>query len=73
MVVFPDEMRMCLDGSGDSVGLLGMKFHQCGEDFQAHVRWIQKGSKAERMGVRVGDVVSVSLESLFSLSRISSL
>ncbi len=63
MVVSPDEMRACLDGGGGSdgdVGLLGMKFHQCGNDFQAHVRWMQRGGKAERMGVRVGDVVSVS-------------
>jgi len=63
MVVSPDEVRSCLEGTSDrgrGVGLLGMKFHQCGRDFQAHVRWMQRGSKAERMGVRVGDVVSVS-------------
>ena len=69
MVVSPDEVRSCLEGTSDrgrGVGLLGMKFHQCGRDFQAHVRWIQRGSKAERMGLRVGDVVSVSLQCLFS-------
>ena len=75
MVVSPDEVRSCLEGTSDrgrGVGLLGMKFHQCGRDFQAHVRWIQRGSKAERMGVRVGDVVSVSWQCLFS-SRSSAL
>ncbi|KAL3807661.1 hypothetical protein ACHAXA_007951 [Cyclostephanos tholiformis] len=60
MVLFPEELRSCLEGSA-GVGLLGMKFHQYGGDFQAHVRWIQRGSKAERMGVRVGDVVSFAV------------
>lgn len=58
MVVFPNEVRNTLDGK--EVGLLGMKFEQSGLDFQAHVKWVQRGSKAEKMGVRRGDIVSVS-------------
>ena len=58
MVVFPNEVKSTLDGQ--TTGLLGMKFVQSGHDFQAHVRWVQRGSKAERMGVRKGDIVSVS-------------
>ncbi len=63
MVVSPNKMRSCLEGMserGRDVGLLGMKFYQCRRNFQAHVRWMQWGSKAERMGVQVGDVVSMS-------------
>ena len=65
MIVKPDEVKSCLrggeGGNTDCVGLLGMKFHQCGTDFQAHVRFIQRGSKAEKMGVKVGDRVSFAV------------
>eukprot|EP00584_Thalassiosira_punctigera_P012573 CAMPEP_0172568186 /NCGR_PEP_ID=MMETSP1067-20121228/118947_1 /TAXON_ID=265564 ORGANISM="Thalassiosira punctigera, Strain Tpunct2005C2" /NCGR_SAMPLE_ID=MMETSP1067 /ASSEMBLY_ACC=CAM_ASM_000444 /LENGTH=1184 /DNA_ID=CAMNT_0013359729 /DNA_START=216 /DNA_END=3770 /DNA_ORIENTATION=+ len=71
LVVFPDEVRRCLGGSDGNdlprgnrrrvVGLLGMKFEQNGGDFQAHVSSVQRGSKAERMGVRKGDVVSFAV------------
>ena len=64
MVVFPQEVQSTLEGQ--TVGLLGMKFVQSGHDFQAHVRWVARGSKAERMGVRRGDIVSVSCLFLFS-------
>ena len=65
MVVKPEELNSCLlddeAGNAGCVGLLGMKFHQCGNDFQAHVRFIQRGSKAEKMGVKVGDRVSFAV------------
>ena len=65
LVVFPDEVKRCLEGKLSSggrkvVGLLGMTFVQDVGDFQAHVSYVQRGSKAEKMGVRKGDVVSVS-------------
>ncbi len=63
MVVFPQEVQSTVEGQ--TVGLLGMKFVQSGHDFQTHVRWVARGSKAERMGVRRGDIVSVSCLFLF--------
>ncbi|KAL9186292.1 hypothetical protein ACHAXT_005530 [Thalassiosira profunda] len=65
LVVFPDEVRQCLaprEGHRRrAAGLLGMTFAQSGEDFQAHVSHVQRGSKADRMGVRRGDVVSFAV------------
>lgn len=65
MIVKPEEVNFCLiddeAGKAGCVGLLGMKFHQCGNDFQAHVRFIQRGSKAEKIGVKVGDRVSFAV------------
>lgn len=69
LVVFPNEVTQSLRGKlqhGRAVGLLGMKFHQSGSDFQAHVAYVQRGSKAERMGVRKGDTVSVSFVHILS-------
>ena len=71
LVVFPNEVQTSLgntpgandhykNGTRQSVGLLGMKFTQNHHDFQAHVSYVQRGSKADRMGVRKGDIVSLS-------------
>ena len=72
LVVFPNEVQTSLGNTTttgvnnnksnrqNAVGLLGMKFVQNHHDFQAHVSYVQRGSKADRMGVRKGDIVSVS-------------
>ena len=78
LVVFPDEVQSCLHGKMThgkygritTMGLMGMTFCQNEDDFQAHVNYVQRGSKADRMGVRKGDIVSVSF-SLFDALCIS--
>ncbi len=68
LVVYPDEISKVswngdnLDGKNgaDADTLIGMTFEQCPDDFQAHVKNVVSGSRAARMGVRKGDVVSVS-------------
>jgi len=64
LILFPQEIHASLQGTsnnGRGVGLLGMTFCQNGHGFQANVEWVQRGSKAERMGVRKGDVVSFAV------------
>jgi len=69
LVVFPDEVQSSLGNTtkkkkrknDNGVGLLGMKFVQSSQDFQAHVSYVQRGSKADRMGVRKGDIVSFAV------------
>jgi len=69
LVVFPDEVQSSLGitskkkkrKNDNGVGLLGMKFVQSNQDFQAHVSYVQRGSKADRMGVRKGDIVSFAV------------
>ena len=38
-----------------------MKFQFCSHDFQAHVCYVQRGSKAKKMGVKVRDRVSFAM------------
>ena len=57
LVVFPEEFLGSLK-DGDT--LLGMKLRQDPEDFQAHVATVRRGSRADKLGVKRGDVVSVS-------------
>ena len=59
-----------LNGERDGDGtLMGVRFRQNPIDFMAHVRSVERGSLAERMGVEKGDVVTVSsAQSFFILS-----
>ncbi|KAL7548969.1 hypothetical protein ACHAWF_012238 [Thalassiosira exigua] len=64
LVIFPDQVREALrpgDGKRGGDGLLGMTFRQDPGDFQAHVARVRGGSRAEKMGVRRGDVVSFAV------------
>lgn len=78
LVVFPDEVQSCLHGKMThgkygrvkTMGLMGMTFCQNEDDFQAHVNYVQRGSKADRMGVRKGDIVSVSFSLLMPYASV---
>ena len=68
LLVFPNEVQTALGNSGRTknnnasvVGLLGMTFIQNSHDFQAHVNYVQRGSKADRLGIRKGDIVSFAV------------
>lgn len=68
LVVFPEEIaKVSLNRENpngnkgaDWDTLIGMTFEQCPDDFQAHVKNVVHGSRAAKMGVKKGDVVSVS-------------
>lgn len=59
MVIFPNELQQCM--AEDNETLIGMKLVQSSDDFQAHVSYVMKGSKAYRIGIRRGDVVSFAV------------
>lgn len=65
LIVFPSELGTSSAFGGTSVmsgygTLLGMTFKQCPSDFMAHVSHVVRGSRSDMMGLRRGDVVSVS-------------
>lgn len=60
MVIFPNELEKCILGE-DNETLMGMKLVQSSDDFQAHVSYVMKGSKAYRIGVRKGDILSFAV------------
>ncbi|KAL7434725.1 hypothetical protein ACHAXM_004286 [Skeletonema potamos] len=59
MVIFPNELHQCM--TEESKTLIGMKLVQSSDDFQAHVSYVMKGSKAYRIGIKKGDVVSFAV------------
>lgn len=59
MVIYPNELEQCMDEEEET--LMGMKLVQCADDFQAHVSSVQKGSRAYRIGVRKGDILSFAV------------
>ena len=65
MVIFPNELHDCIEEEDET--LMGMKLVQNVDDFQAHVSDVLRGSKAYRLGVRKGDVLSFAV----ALSNVS--
>ncbi len=59
MVIYPNELEQCMDEEEET--LMGMTLVQCADDFQAHVSSVLKGSKAYRIGVRKGDILSFAV------------
>ncbi|KAK1738351.1 hypothetical protein QTG54_011020 [Skeletonema marinoi] len=59
MVIFPNELQRCMEEEDET--LMGMKLVQSADDFQAHVSTVLKGSKAYRIGIRKGDVLSFAV------------
>lgn len=59
MVIFPDQLKRSMEEAQET--LFGMKLVQNSEDFQAHVSYVIKGSKAYKSGIRKGDVLSFAV------------
>lgn len=59
MVIYPNELEQCMEEEEET--LMGMKLVQCADDFQAHVSSVLKGSRAYKIGVRKGDVLSFAV------------
>eukprot|EP00986_Skeletonema_menzelii_P004279 scaffold1453_cov140-Skeletonema_menzelii.AAC.2 len=59
MVIFPNELQQCLEDEDET--LMGIKLVQSADDFQAHVSNVLRGSKAYRIGIRKGDVLSFAV------------